>query len=53
MWKVPWAEPLERKLQPYQGAVMLALAGFLLFTAWIIWRGSATGRTAWLVFLLA
>jgi hypothetical protein len=53
MWKVPWAEPLEKKLKPYQGFVVLALVAFMIGTLWILWKGNATGRTAWLVFLLA
>ena len=53
MFKPPWAEPLERKLKPFQTWVVLGLCLFMIITVWILWKGNATGRTAWLVFLLA
>ncbi len=53
MFKMPWSEPLERGLKPYQGVVSLALVGVVLFTVCVVVKGNATGKTAWLVWMVS
>lgn len=53
MLKMPWSEPLERGLKPFQGVVNLGLIAVLVFTVWVLVRGNATGKTAWLVWMVS
>ncbi len=53
MFKMPWADPLEKKLKPFQGLVALALVGIVLWTIYILVRGTAITKTAWLVWMIS
>jgi len=52
MLKVPWAEPIERKLRPIQGVVMMSLIIIILITIYLVLKGSSTAKTGWLVWLM-
>lgn len=51
MFKPPWLAPAEKKLLPYQGAVSILLIIIILLSAWLVWKGSAVQKTAWVVYL--
>lgn len=51
MLKVPWAEPIESFLRPAEGVVTAGLFIVVLVTILLLWKGSTTGKTAWLVWL--
>lgn len=52
MFKVPWAEPIEAALRPFETVVTLGLISISIIGLWIAWKGNATGKTAWLVWMV-
>ena len=52
MFKVPWAEPIEKGLRPFQGIVVIGLIFIVLTTIYVIIKGNNVSKTGWLVWLL-
>lgn len=51
MIKVPWAEPIERVLRPFEGMIDVGLWGIIVITLLVLWKGDSIGKTAWFVWL--
>ena len=52
MISMPWAKPVNDFLQPMEGVVVIGLVLVVLVTVWVILRGNAAGKTAWLTWLM-
>lgn len=52
MLKVPWAEPIEAALRPFEAIVTIGLIAVAIISLWVAWKGNATGKTALFVWLV-
>jgi hypothetical protein len=53
MIKMPWYEPLEKKLQPMQGLVLLGLLGVIGVSVYVLVKGDSIKKTGLLVYFLS
>jgi hypothetical protein len=51
--KLPWYDTIERTLAPTERASTYALLAIIAITAVIAWKGSATVKAAWLVYIVS
>lgn len=51
--RMPWYEAIERVLNPLQPIVIGGLIVTIAVTLWLIVKGPAWARTAWLVYLVS
>lgn len=49
----PWYAKIESVLAPTERAATLALLAVIAITAVIAWKGSATVKAAWLVYIVS
>jgi len=52
MPKVPWAGPIEKVLQPFEGMVTVGLWLVVFTTIFVIFKGNSTGKIAWFVWVV-
>lgn len=53
MWRPPWYQKLEEKLQPAQGVVIAGLIAVAAISIYMIFQKSRSLRTAWFVYLIS
>jgi hypothetical protein len=51
--RLPWYSDIEAILAPTERASTLALLAIIAITVVIAWRGSATVKAAWLVYIVS
>jgi hypothetical protein len=51
--KLPWYDSIERVLAPTERASTYALLAVIAITAVIAWKGNATIKAAWLVYIVS
>jgi hypothetical protein len=49
----PWYDTIERTLAPTERAATIGLLVFVAVTLVIAWRGSATAKALWLVYVVS
>jgi len=48
MLSLPFAKEINAFLEPYEKQVGWGLVGVIAVTAFLLWKGNATAKTAWL-----